>query len=63
MSGIRKPEDMLRERFGDAPTLGQIQPRPVLLSDMELLIKEVRTLKAEVMRIKAALKKHGIDID
>lgn len=63
MSGIRKPEDMLRERFGDVPMFGQIQPRPVLPSDMELLIKEVQTLKAEVMKIKAALKKHGIDVD
>ncbi|MEM2909627.1 MAG: hypothetical protein QXO01_00955 [Nitrososphaerota archaeon] len=63
MSGIRKPEDILRERFGDVPTLGQIQPRPLLPSDIELLVREVQTLKAEVVKIKAALKKHGIDVD
>lgn len=62
MSGIRRPEDMLRERFGDIQ-LGQIQPRLLLLSDIELLIKEVQALKAEIIKIKAALKKHGIEVD
>ncbi|MEM2544532.1 MAG: hypothetical protein QXH76_06600, partial [Nitrososphaerota archaeon] len=62
MSGIRRPEDMLRERLGDVPVFGQIQPRPVLSSDIELLIKEVQALKAEIIRIKAALKKHGIEV-
>lgn len=63
MSEIRRPEDLLRERLGDVPVLGQIQPRPVFPSDIELLIREVQALKAEVIRIKAALKKHGIEVD
>ncbi len=63
MSGIKRPEDVLRERLGDVPMLGQIQPRSVLPSDIELLIKEVQVLKAEIMRIKVALKKHGIEVD
>ncbi|MCL7385134.1 MAG: hypothetical protein LZ158_02065 [Thaumarchaeota archaeon] len=63
MSGIRRPEDILRERLGDVPILGQIQPRPVLSSDIELLIKEIQMLKTEIIKIKAALKKHGIDVE
>jgi len=63
MSGIRRPEDVLRERLGDVPMLGEIQPRSVLPSEIELLIREVRALKAELTKIKAALKKHGIDVD
>jgi hypothetical protein len=63
MSGIRRPEDILRERLGDVPILGQIQPRPMLSSDIELLIKEIQMLKTEIIKIKAALKKHGIDVE
>jgi len=63
MSGIRRPEDVLRERLGDVPVLGQIQPRLALSSDIELLIREVQLLKTEIIKIKAALKKHGIDVD
>ncbi|PUA31238.1 MAG: hypothetical protein B9J98_07220 [Candidatus Terraquivivens tikiterensis] len=63
MSGIRRPEDVLRERLGDVPMLGEIQPRSVLPSEIELLIREVRALKAELTKIKAALKKHSIDVD
>lgn len=43
--------------------LGEILPRSVLPSEIELLIKEVRALKAELTKIKAVLKKHGIDVD
>ncbi len=38
-------------------------PGPIMPSDIELLVREVRLLKAEVEKIKRALEKHGIKVD
>ncbi|MEN2973973.1 MAG: hypothetical protein ABDH32_00145 [Candidatus Caldarchaeales archaeon] len=38
-------------------------PSTIFPSDIEMLIREVQMLKAEVAKIKEALKKHGIEID
>ncbi len=38
-------------------------PGPIMPSDIELLVREVRLLKAEVEKIKKALEKHGIKVD
>ena len=43
--------------------LGLGRPGPIMPSDIELLVREVRMLKAEVEKIKNALKKHGIEVD
>lgn len=63
MCGMKSPEDLLRERLGDVLMPRGIQTRAVFPSDIELLIREVQALKAEIIKIKAALKKHGIEVD
>ena len=52
------PEDRLR-RIG--PATGR--PGPIMPSDKELLVREVQLLKAEILKIKKALKKHGIEVE
>lgn len=32
-------------------------------SDIELLVREVQALKAEIAKIKEALKRHGIEVE
>lgn len=53
------PEDLARRRFGVAHP----RPSPIMPSDIELLVKEIQYLKAEIAKIKEALKKHGIKVD
>ena len=53
------PEDFERRRLGLTPT----RPSPIMPSDIEMLVKELQYLKAEVLKIKEALKKHGIKVD
>lgn len=49
------PEDLAWRRLG--------RPSPIMPSDIELLVKELQHLKAEVAKIKEALRKHGIPVD
>ena len=37
--------------------------RPIPPSDLELIVRELQHLKMEINKIKAALKKHGIEVD
>ncbi len=53
------PEDLARKRFG----LTHPRPSPIMPSDIELLVKEIQYLKAEIAKIKEALRKHGIKVD
>ncbi len=51
------PDDLLRR-------LRNIrEPGYTLPSDLELILKELMNLKAEIEKIKKTLKKHGIEID
>lgn len=36
---------------------------PTPPSDIEILVREVQSLKAEIVKIKQALNKHGIQVD
>lgn len=38
-------------------------PSTIFPSDIEMLIREIQALKAEIVKIKEALRKHGIEID
>lgn len=38
-------------------------PSTIFPSDIEIIIKEIQNLKAEVAKIKEALKRHGIELD
>ena len=51
------PEDLLKRLRG----VGGIRPIPP--SDLELIVRELQHLKMEINKIKAALKKHGIEVD
>jgi len=51
------PEDLLKRLRG----VGGIRPIPP--SDLELIVRELQYLKMEIDKIKAALKKHGIEVD
>jgi len=50
------PDDLLNRLRGGGP--GYVLP-----SDLQLILKEVMELKAEIEKIKKALRKHGIEID
>lgn len=39
------------------------RPSPIMPSDIELLVREVQALKAEIAKIKEALKRHGIEVE
>ena len=54
---MESPEDLLKRLRG----VGGI--RPILPSDLELIVRELQYLKMEIDKIKAALKKHGIEVD
>jgi len=51
------PED-LAERLRGLRRLGYTLP-----SDLEMIVKELIYLRAEIEKIKKALKKHGIETD
>lgn len=49
-----KEDDAIRRLAG---------PSPLLPSDIDLLVREVNVLKAEVAKIKRALERHGIKVE
>ena len=61
MGEVRKPESMIhrrpRSQTPDIPHIPSIGP------NLEDIIQEIQTLKTEILKIKQAMKSHGISID
>jgi len=60
MSGPLRPEDFLRHRLEDINPAGG--PRTLMPSDVQMLVREMQFLKAEILKIRKALKDHGIEV-
>jgi len=52
------PEDLIDRIRRRVEPIGFTTP-----SDLELIVRELQALKAEILKIKEALKRHGIEID
>ena len=48
-------DDLLRDRL--------LGPSPIMHTDLEYLIKEIKAIKIEIAKIKKALAENGIKID
>ena len=63
MGDIRRPEDITRRRGKPSHDVTPKPiPRPITPRSIEDLLREMELLKAEIVKIKSALRAHGIPI-
>lgn len=61
---VRKPEDIVQRRGKPAPDLTpRLIPRPITPRSLGDVLREIESLKAEIARIKRALRAHGITVE
>jgi len=61
---VYKPDDLAGRRKIHVPDIGPTPiPRPTGYPDLQTLAEEVRLLRADVTKIKEALRSHGIPVD
>ena len=64
MGEIRRPEDIVHRRGKPSPDLTPRPiPRPITPISLEEVIREIKSLSAEVIKIKKGLRAHGIAIE
>ena len=63
MGEVRRLEDIIHRRGKPSPDLTPRPiPQPITSSSLEDLIREIKSLRAEIAKIKRALRAHGITI-
>ena len=64
MGEVRRPEDIVHRRGKPSPDLTPRPiPRPISPSSLEEVMLEIKSLGAEVVKIKKMLRAHGIAIE
>ena len=64
MGEVRRPEDIVHRRGKPSPDLTPRPiPRPITPSSLEEVMREIKSLSAEVAKIKKVLRAHGIAIE
>jgi hypothetical protein len=64
MGQVYRPEDIVRKRERRIPDLTPTPlPTPTTPTGLEALLQETQSMKLEIMKIKQALRKHGISIE
>jgi len=60
---VRRPEDIINRRGKPSPDLTPRSiPQPITSSSLDDVIREIKSLRAEIAKIKRALRAHGITI-
>ena len=63
MGEVRRPEDIIHRRGKPSPDLTPRSiPQPIISSSLEDVIREIKSLRAEIAKIKRALRANGIAI-
>lgn len=64
MGEVYRPEDVIKRRKGQVRDLTPTPiPHPASPMNLEVIFQEIELMKAEITKIKQALRTHGISVE
>ena len=63
MGKVYRPEDLTAERPRQIPDLPIKPPTPLARTDVDVLYREIESIKREIDKIRQALRAHGIAVE